>query len=320
MRPDLISPELTPNLAALSADGIVFEANHAIVPTVTRINAATLATGAPPSVHGLPGNVFFAPAVDRSAPISVGEGDNVARLREAYGVFAAPTIADVIRANGGRTAIVSRSRTNRFGGARLARADVDDRARPPRSTARRLLSGSSRARLRWRGREDLGGVLPGRRTALVRTRRQSILERRASAAPPGDVAALYGVQSTGEREWLPRGSSSFHAAHQCEANPPGSACGPALSTWLRGRRGDRDRCPDVDRPVRSRGGRRTVRRARRPFDTGSGAVPGYDPGRSHHTHGGTDSLLDTDAIVTHPRASASSSTGTCAAVAGRIDR
>lgn len=107
MRPDLVSRELTPNLAALRARGCVFEANHAVVPTVTRINAATMATGAPPSVHGLPGNVFFAPAVDAVTPLSIGEGDNVAQLRAAYGVFAAPTIADVIRANGGRTAIVS---------------------------------------------------------------------------------------------------------------------------------------------------------------------------------------------------------------------
>jgi hypothetical protein len=107
MRPDLISPELTPNLAALGAVGVVFDANHAIVPTVTRVNAATMATGAPPAVHGLPANVFFAPAVDPVAPLSIGEGDNVAQLRAAYGVFAAPTISDVVRAAGGRTVIVS---------------------------------------------------------------------------------------------------------------------------------------------------------------------------------------------------------------------
>jgi hypothetical protein len=107
MRPDLISPDLTPNLAALGAGGTVFDANHASVPTVTRSNAATLATGAPPSVHGLPGNVFFAPAVEAQAPLSVGEGDSVAQLRAAYRVFAAPTIADVIHRHGGRTTIVS---------------------------------------------------------------------------------------------------------------------------------------------------------------------------------------------------------------------
>jgi arylsulfatase A-like enzyme len=107
MRPDLITPELTPRLAALGADGVIFEAHHAVVPTVTRVNAATLATGASTAVHGLPSNTFFAPKVDPGAPLSIGEGDNVAQLMAAYGVFAATTMADVVRANGGRTIIVS---------------------------------------------------------------------------------------------------------------------------------------------------------------------------------------------------------------------
>jgi hypothetical protein len=126
MRPDLVSPKLTPNLAALGAKGVVFDANHAVVPTVTRINAATLATSAPPAVHGLPANYFFAPAVDAAAAISIGEGDNVAQLRAAYGVFSAPTIPDVIRANGGRTVIAS---SGTRGGAQMLhprRTEVGD--------------------------------------------------------------------------------------------------------------------------------------------------------------------------------------------------
>lgn len=106
LRPDLISPDLTPNLAALGAAGVIFDAHHAVVPTVTRVNAATLATGAPAASHGLPANLFYAPAVDAAAPISIGEGDNVAQLRQAYGVFAAPTISDVVKANGSKTIIL----------------------------------------------------------------------------------------------------------------------------------------------------------------------------------------------------------------------
>lgn len=106
MRPDLVSPELTPHLAALGANGVVFDAHHAVVPTVTRVNAAALATGASTAVHGLPANVFYAPAVDPRAPISIGEGDNVAQLRAAYGVFAATTVADLVHASGGRTVIL----------------------------------------------------------------------------------------------------------------------------------------------------------------------------------------------------------------------
>lgn len=107
MRPDLISPEMTPRLAALGASGVTFDDHHAVLPTVTRVNAANLATGAPTSIHGLPANTFFAPLVDAATPLSLGEGDNVAQLRATYGVFAATTISDVVRAHGGRTAIVS---------------------------------------------------------------------------------------------------------------------------------------------------------------------------------------------------------------------
>lgn len=107
MRPDLVSPELTPHLAALGQAGTVFDACHAVVPTVTRVNAATLASGAPPAAHGLPANVVFAPAVDTRAPLSLGEGETVAALRAAYGLFGAQTVADIVHAAGGRTAIVS---------------------------------------------------------------------------------------------------------------------------------------------------------------------------------------------------------------------
>lgn len=107
MRPDLISPELTPNLVRLRSAGSEFTRHHAIVPTVTRINAATLATGAPPSAHGLPANSFFAYKIEPTSAISIGEGASTARLREAYGVFNAPTISDIVKRAGGRTAIVS---------------------------------------------------------------------------------------------------------------------------------------------------------------------------------------------------------------------
>lgn len=107
MRPDLISPELTPNLAKLRDAGTEFGMNHAVVPTVTRINAATLATGSPSSTHGLPANGFYAFKIEPNAVISIGEGDSTARLREAYGVFNAPTISDIVKQAGGRTAIVS---------------------------------------------------------------------------------------------------------------------------------------------------------------------------------------------------------------------
>jgi hypothetical protein len=107
MRPDLISGEFTPNLARIADDGVFFAASHAVFPTVTRINSASIASGAYPVVHGLPGNVLYAPLVNPAAPISLGEAENVAALRETYGVFDAPTTADVMARVGGRTVVVS---------------------------------------------------------------------------------------------------------------------------------------------------------------------------------------------------------------------
>ncbi|MDP8923729.1 MAG: alkaline phosphatase family protein, partial [Chloroflexota bacterium] len=106
LRPDLVGPELTPTLARLVAEGVWFERGHAVVPTVTRVNSATLATGTLPAIHGLPANLLFAPDVD-AAPLSLGEADTVPRLMGAYGVFGAPTLADIVADAGGSTALVS---------------------------------------------------------------------------------------------------------------------------------------------------------------------------------------------------------------------
>lgn len=107
MRPDLATPDLTPNLLRLADQGAWFDASHAQCPTVTRVNAATIATGALPETHGLPANLVYAPLVDPHAPISFGEGESFAQLRRAYDVFRTQTIADVVGTNGGRVAVVS---------------------------------------------------------------------------------------------------------------------------------------------------------------------------------------------------------------------
>src|SRR5439155_8632480 len=73
MRRDLISPDLTPNLMRLAAEGVRFLDSHAVFPTVTRVNSASLSTGTLPSAHGIVGNSLYAPLVDRRAAISIGD-------------------------------------------------------------------------------------------------------------------------------------------------------------------------------------------------------------------------------------------------------
>src|SRR6185369_15598759 len=53
LRPDGITIEDTPTLARLCDEGVRFADSHAVFPTVTRVNAATLATGTQPGTHGI---------------------------------------------------------------------------------------------------------------------------------------------------------------------------------------------------------------------------------------------------------------------------
>src|SRR5215210_1906467 len=109
MRPDLISPALTPNLARLAAGGVRFLDSHAIFPTVTRVNSASLSTGTLPAAHGIVGNSLYAPLVDPRAAISIGDHNSLYALIEVNGGRLLPcdTLADRVAAAGGRTVVVS---------------------------------------------------------------------------------------------------------------------------------------------------------------------------------------------------------------------
>ncbi|HUY25898.1 MAG TPA: alkaline phosphatase family protein [Candidatus Binataceae bacterium] len=64
LRPDFVTQRDTPNLFALEREGVRFARHHAQYPTVTMVNAATLATGAPPGVTGIfADTMYLAPAL-----------------------------------------------------------------------------------------------------------------------------------------------------------------------------------------------------------------------------------------------------------------
>jgi arylsulfatase A-like enzyme len=87
LRPDSITPEDTPTLHRLRTEGVSFADSHAVFPTVTRVNAATLATGTQPGTHGIVGNQIYVPGVDRA---------------RAFGTDAHRRLLDVDRVTGGR--------------------------------------------------------------------------------------------------------------------------------------------------------------------------------------------------------------------------
>ncbi|HEY2523784.1 MAG TPA: alkaline phosphatase family protein [Candidatus Binataceae bacterium] len=56
LRPDFVTSERTPNLFAMAHEGVRFARHHAIYPTITMVDAAALATGAPPGTTTILGD------------------------------------------------------------------------------------------------------------------------------------------------------------------------------------------------------------------------------------------------------------------------
>src|ERR1044072_6712991 len=94
LRADDVTPENMPNYFALARSGVVFADHHAVYPTFTMMNSASIATGTYPGVHGFYGNVVYAPSargknakgvdIDFSAPAFIEDFGVVEAVREAY--------------------------------------------------------------------------------------------------------------------------------------------------------------------------------------------------------------------------------------------
>lgn len=108
MRPDFINETNTPALCQLARDGVVFQHHHSVYPSLTNVNSTALATGVVPARSGVLGNYEYRPALDprnfirTDKPAIVRKGDQL--TRDHY--LGASTIAEMLRAAGGRSAIV----------------------------------------------------------------------------------------------------------------------------------------------------------------------------------------------------------------------
>jgi len=113
LRPDAITPETTPTLHRLRAEGVDFASSHAVFPTVTRVNAAALSTGAQPAASGIVGNQMFVPVVEPLRAFDTGSHLNLMKLDAATGggLLGAPTLAERLHAHGLRLAAVSSGST-----------------------------------------------------------------------------------------------------------------------------------------------------------------------------------------------------------------
>jgi arylsulfatase A-like enzyme len=94
LRADDLTPEITPNYFALARSSVVFADHHAVYPTFTMMNSASIATGAYPAVHGFYGNVVYAPSakgknakgadIEFTAPAFIEDFGVVEAVRDAY--------------------------------------------------------------------------------------------------------------------------------------------------------------------------------------------------------------------------------------------
>jgi arylsulfatase A-like enzyme len=108
LRPDYVTAELMPNLHRLAEKGVRFERHHSVFPTVTRVNAASLVTGAYPESHGLLGNTVYSPEVDAGAGLSTSSRENLVRMQAAEGrLLDAPDLGSLFADAGKRVLAVS---------------------------------------------------------------------------------------------------------------------------------------------------------------------------------------------------------------------
>jgi arylsulfatase A-like enzyme len=112
LRPDYVTPELMPSLVALGRRGIVFNAHHSIVPTVTRVNASSIMTGTYPETHGLLGNTVYIPAANPTRGLDTGSRENLEAIARAdRRLLDAPSLGEMLQ-RGGRKLLAVGSGTS----------------------------------------------------------------------------------------------------------------------------------------------------------------------------------------------------------------
>src|SRR5262245_34898031 len=99
---DWVRPETTPFLARLRAASLWCDGHNAVFPSVTRVSAASIATGCFPARHGLHGNRMGLMEEGRIVVRDVGAPDFRTHMRRATGAtLLVPTIAERVAEAGG---------------------------------------------------------------------------------------------------------------------------------------------------------------------------------------------------------------------------
>lgn len=111
LRPDFVTPEVTPFLHGQATQGVWFEASHCAYPSETRVNSSALATGCYPGRSGIPGNSMWVNGFDRARPARIantGDHTQLARIEAIDGpLLRARSTGDVLAEAGGVFVVAS---------------------------------------------------------------------------------------------------------------------------------------------------------------------------------------------------------------------
>ncbi len=108
LRPDQVTADVMPRLHALGRRGMTFGAHHSVFPTVTRVNASSLSTGAYPETHGLLGNAVYSAATFPTKAVNTSNHAELEALSRAEGtLLTAPTLGAVLQQAGKRLVVYS---------------------------------------------------------------------------------------------------------------------------------------------------------------------------------------------------------------------
>lgn len=126
---DALQRGLMPHLATMLANGGAYHRGRAQMPTLTNPNNLSIVTGAPPVVHGIPGNHYLAPSgneVQMVEPTFLRAPSIHARLRERGARVLAVTAKDKLRRllGAGQVPCMSAERAHEFGLPALGIQDV----------------------------------------------------------------------------------------------------------------------------------------------------------------------------------------------------
>ncbi len=109
MRPDFVSAERTPILWKLAQEGVTFRNHHAVYLTATHVNGTAIETGMYPGHSGLIANYDYRPDIEKTKLVSteqarvIDKGDAISSGH----YLNVPTLAEMVRAAGGRTAVAA---------------------------------------------------------------------------------------------------------------------------------------------------------------------------------------------------------------------